>query len=168
MRFSTRVCVCPDLYMNFNLGALVFQECCHTRQKWNLWVCGFVSACCVCVFLNMCLYVCVFSYPHLYRRHFAAPLTPCLSFCSPILSHFLPLWQQCGYTYAHFSSHTRAKSHMHTLSQTHNGRSARTQPGFRTYCPLPLCHSSQPPLHGKTRVQFHMLSDTVTVSRCDY
>lgn len=35
------------------------RECCHTRQKWNLWVCGFVSACCVCVFLSMCLYVCV-------------------------------------------------------------------------------------------------------------
>ena len=53
------VCVCPDLYMNFNLGALVFQECCHTRQKWNLWVCGFcVSVLCMCV--CMCVCVCVF------------------------------------------------------------------------------------------------------------
>lgn len=57
-----RVCLCPDLCMNFNLGALVFQECCHTRQKWNLWVCGFVSACCVSVLVCVCVHVCVSDY----------------------------------------------------------------------------------------------------------
>lgn len=61
------LCMCPDLYMNLNLGALVFQGCCHTRQKWNLWVCGFVSVCCVCISKHVPIRV--FSYPHLCRRH---------------------------------------------------------------------------------------------------
>lgn len=131
--------------MNLNLCALVFQECCHTRQKWNLWVCGFVSACCVCVFLNMCLYVCLFIPTFVQTAH-CCTSDACLSFCSPILSHFLSLWWacsfQCGYTYEHFCSHTGAKSHMYTLLHTHRGWSARTQPELRTYCPLPLFHSS--------------------------
>lgn len=89
--------------------------------------------------------MCVFSYPHLYRRHSCCTSDACLSFRSPILSHFPPLWHscslQCGYTYTHFSCHTGAKSHVHTLSCTHNGRSARTQPNLRTYRLLPLYRS---------------------------
>lgn len=85
--------------------------------------------------------MCVFSYPHLYRRHFAAPLTPASLFVLQILSHFLPLWWacslHCGHTYAHFCSHTEAKSHMQTLSYTHCGRSARTLPDLCTYRRLP-------------------------------
>lgn len=114
--------------------------------------CGCVALCqpAVCVFLNMCLYVCVFSYPHLYRRHSAAPLTPDYLFCSPILSHFVPLWQACSLHCGHTFDTSAAtlglkveRTHFHT--RTHMGRPARTHTDSRTYAVL------LPP-HGKAHV----------------
>lgn len=146
----------------------MFQECCHTRQKWNLWVCGFVSACSVCVFLNMCLYVCVFSYPHLYRRHCAAPLTPDYLF----VLQFSLIFSFCG-GHVHFTvvthSHTFAvtlglKIIMHTLWRTHTqaGQHVLKQFRTRTLPFAPFCMGSQvcPISHADRHYLF--------VSGCDY
>lgn len=87
-------CECPDLYMNRNLGALVFQGCCHTRQKWNLWVCGFVLVCCVCISKHVPIRV--FSYPQLCRRHlWRLPLflfSNSLSFSPFVVGMFSSMW----------------------------------------------------------------------------
>lgn len=56
---------------------------------------------------------------------------------------------------------------MHTLSHTHRGRSARTQPDLRTYRPLPLCHSSHLCM-GRHMCPISHSSLIFTVSRCDY
>lgn len=110
-------------------------------------MCGFVSACCVCVFLNMCLYVCVFSYPHLYRRHSAAPLRPAYLF----VLQFSLICSLCG-GHAHFA----AVTHSHTLAHTLGGRSARTQPVSRTYAAI--C----PFLHGKAGMSNFTCSQTLS------
>lgn len=116
-------------------------------------LCGFVSVCCVCISKHVPIRV--FSYPHLYRRHTAAPLTPVSLFVLQFSLIFSLCGRHvqfpCGYAYAHFCNHTRAKSHMHTLSHTCKGRSARTWPFLCTYCPLPLS-SLHPPSHGKPQV----------------
>lgn len=127
--------VCPDLHLTFNLGAVVFHECCHTRQKWNLWVCGFFQlAVCVCVSVCVCMCLCISmqvlirlnpSYPHLLQTALCFTSDACLSlFCSSILSHFLPLWRACsllcGYKCAHFlpsSWGQKSCAHIFTYTQ---------------------------------------------------
>lgn len=157
------VCVfvwCHDLYVNLNLGALMFQECCHTRQKWNLWVCGLCQPA-VCISKHVPIRVCLFV-PTFVQTALCYTSDACLSFCSPILSHFLHLWRacslHCGHTFTHFCSYTGAKSHYaHTFKHTHKGRSARTQPDLCTYtviCPF---------LHGKASMSTFTCSETFII-----
>ncbi len=135
--------------------------------------CGCVALCqlAVCVFLNMCLYVCVFSYPHLYRRHTAAPLTP----ASLFVLQFSLIFPLCG-RHVHFSVVT----HTHTFAVTlvlklicthfciHTGAGphvlnlicART-----ALCPFVIAATFA---WEGTCVQFHIFTDIFTVSRCDY
>lgn len=92
--------------------------------------CGCVALCqhAVCVFLNMCLYVCLFI-PTFVQTALCCTSDACLSFCSPILSHFLSLWHSrsltvvtCTHTFvvkpglkvicSHFLMHSRAGRHV--------------------------------------------------------
>lgn len=155
--------------MNHNLSALVFQECCHTRQKWNLWVCGFVSVCCVCISKHVP--ICVFSYPHLCRRHTAAPLTP----ASLFVLQFSLIFFLCGrhvqfrvvtHTHifvitlglkvkcTHFHIHTRAAQHVLNLF------CART-----VLCPFVIVSTFA---WEGTSVKFYIVTDIFAVSRCDW
>lgn len=110
--------------------------------------CGCVALCqrAVCVFLNMCLYVCLFIPTFVHLTPLCCTSEACLSFCSPILSHFLLLWWarslDCGHTFTHFCTYTQAKNHCaHTFAHTHTGAGqhvlnlfrARTLP-FAPFC----------------------------------
>lgn len=155
--------------MNHNLSALVFQECCHTRQKWNLWVCGFVSVCCVCISKHVP--ICVFSYPHLRRRHTVAPLTP----DSLFVLQFSLIFSLCGqhvqfrvvtHTHifvitlglkvkcTHFHIHTRAGQHVLNLF------CARI-----VLCPFVIVSTFA---WEGTSVKFDIVTDIFAVSRCDW
>lgn len=129
-------------------------------------LCGFVSVCCVCISKHVPIRV--FSYPHLYRHHTAAPLTPASLFVLQFSLIFSLCGRHvqfpCGYAYAHFCNRTGAKSHMHTLSHTYKGRSARTWSFLCTYCPLPVSWL-YPPSHGKAQVSSFTLLRTYLIKK---
>lgn len=173
--FYSCVCVCPDLYVNFNLGALVFQECCHTRQKWNLWVCGFcVSVLCMCVCvciskhvpISVCLFIPTFVQTALLLHLWRLPLfsfSNSLSF-SPFVAFMFTSVRLHIRTL--FLSHWGQKSCAHTFmyTQWQVGTYSAQFAHVPSFAPL----SKRQPLHGKARVSTFTDNDRFTVSRFDY
>lgn len=111
--------------------------------------------------------MCVFSYPHLYRRHSAAPMTP----ASLFVLQFSLIFSLCG-GHAHFTVVTDTLTcavtlglkvicthfHIHTGAGRHvlNLLCARSRP-------LPLCHRNHL-LHGKAHVSSFTYSQTELLS----
>lgn len=148
---------------------LVFQECCHTRQKWKLWVCGFVSTCCVCISNHVP--ICVSFHTHICTDGILLHLWRLPLF---LFSKFSLIFSLCG-GHAHFTvvTHTRTFAvtqrlkvicrhfHIHTVA----GRHVLCRICARiVVCPLLVAVTFA---WEGTCVQFHRLADTFSLSGCD-